>query len=274
MATTPTTAGQNLTLDVAEDSLRSLSLSHSGIASFEDGSNPTLTALFPIRPFRSSRSVNAQNVNNPTTTLSTPSKIKQPAPGSSLRFKDFPLEIRQQIYHILLCNFEPAPARASLSERLSEFRDREKRRPIELSQNNQIQVLLLDKAIYKEAELYMRKTNLFVKVVLNCHNGCLSRSLKEERLPHWGRRVKHDIKAFNHFVMVHEITHKEISIDEEKESVSVVFLWQHMDRWVDVLQDFTYVPLVDFDRIETNSYIKVPHYVSSRSQRSYTPSHL
>lgn len=126
------------------------------------------------------------------------------------RFLDLPGEIRDKIYAIILCSVEARPLtsteayESNPSAAAEEFHEA----PSELTHlqhSIEPQILRTCRSIYSEANYVMRRTNLFIKVIVHIPFEEISQLLIFKRIPIL-KIERNKIKKFKGFVMSHEIT--------------------------------------------------------------------
>jgi hypothetical protein len=101
------------------------------------------------------------------------SLASQPQPNSIFRFLDLPGEIRNKIYHLLLCDIPEQPV--SPESFPTDF--------TYLTHSFAPQILRTCRTIYEEAKHEMLKTNLYVRVSSSIDNTEVARILVAERIP-------------------------------------------------------------------------------------------
>lgn len=99
------------------------------------------------------------------------------------RFLDLPLEVRQQIYGELLCDFTFEPARTGYHDsKLARLSDQEKEYYVnEAIINIHMPILLVSRAVYTEAYDVMIRSNQFIRV--HTFNLSLSEVLPRYKIP-------------------------------------------------------------------------------------------
>lgn len=153
------------------------------------------------------------------------------------RFSDLPPELREKAFKILLCNFKNIP-KLSKDRQLAELH----MKLFYLAHHNDYTILRANRAIYNEAQYAMRKSNLFVKVILNVRFGSerspIETALISFRLPVMWLCVCH-ASDFSHSVLTHEISY---AVNQEPAKPTIfVFLGRDMNRFVGALENFSFV---------------------------------
>ena len=161
----------------------------------------------------------------------------QPAPGDQgrpFRFLDLPSELRNKIYSIILCSFEPQPPLdfTGFLEAPTEV--------LYLRHSIEPQILRTCRLIYNEASYIMARTNLFVKITITIPFHEICPILKVRRLP-----ILHSnqilLKSLKPFVMSHEIVRR---VDDQESPMTpwtFVILHRDLDRFCDGLANYQYV---------------------------------
>jgi hypothetical protein len=156
------------------------------------------------------------------------------------RFLDLPGEIRDKIYAIILCSVEarkPTSTEAyesNPSGATEEFHET----PSELTHlrhNIEPQILRTCRSIYSEANYVMRRTNLFIKIIVHIPFEEISQLLILKMIPIL-KIDRNKIKKVKGFVMSHEITspvpHK---------GVAFLILHRDLDVFCKGLVDYKYL---------------------------------
>jgi hypothetical protein len=161
----------------------------------------------------------------------------QPAPGDqgrSFRFLDLPGELRNKIYSIILCSFEPrAPLNMTASFQAPKG-------VLYLRHNIESQILRTCRLIYNEASYIMAKTNLLVKVTITFPPDEIVPILRFMRCPILpsNQIVLQNLKTF---VMSHEIIKRVDDQDLFMTPWTFVLLHRDLDRFCEGLADHLYV---------------------------------
>jgi hypothetical protein len=175
--------------------------------------------------------------------LSLPSR---PLLTKAFRFLDLPGEIRDKIYAIILCSVEarkPTSTEAyesNPSGATEEFHETPSKLT-HLRHNIEPQILRTSRSIYSEANYVMRRTNLFIKIIVHIPFEEISQLLILKKIPIL-KIDRNKIKKFKCFVMSHEITSP-----VPQKGVAFLILYRDLDVFCKGLTDYKYLITRDDD---------------------------
>ena len=205
----------------------------------------TLTAsLLSLTEAGASSSTNIASEGTPAP-LDVQSAVLEQDRTQLLQLMGMPIEVRNKIYEILLCNYSDAP-KLSANQRLITYAklDSKTEGLLRLRHDNHFQILGTCQQIYEEALYILRKDNLLIKLVIQMPRGEEHRQLLKELVAFgvpflnpraWNRHAA-DPK---HRVMVHNISIANTELNYQSENF--IFLRRDLPRFVSAIESLTFV---------------------------------